>query len=109
MSGQVNRLRRQRLAVAAAAVFASAVPLSDAGAQTATIRIVVPLPAGGGVDVVARQLAEQIGQTQGVTFIIENRPGAGRRQRGNQGGDGGRRKTFTQTVHVSLNSAARRA
>jgi len=73
----VNRLRRQRLAVAAAAVFASAVPLSDAGAQTATIRIVVPLPAGGGVDVVARQLAEQIGQTQGVTFIIENRPGAG--------------------------------
>jgi tripartite-type tricarboxylate transporter receptor subunit TctC len=37
----------------------------------------VPLPAGGGVDVVARQLAEQIAQAQGATFIIENRPGAG--------------------------------
>jgi tripartite-type tricarboxylate transporter receptor subunit TctC len=48
-----------------------------AGAQTGTIRIVVPLPAGGGVDVVARQLAERIGQQQGATFVIENRPGAG--------------------------------
>jgi tripartite-type tricarboxylate transporter receptor subunit TctC len=48
-----------------------------ARAQTGTIKIVVPLPAGGGVDVVARQLAEQIGQSQGATFVIENRPGAG--------------------------------
>ena len=50
---------------------------SQAAAQTGTIKIVVPLPAGGGVDVVARQLAEQIGEKQGATFIIENRPGAG--------------------------------
>jgi tripartite-type tricarboxylate transporter receptor subunit TctC len=48
-----------------------------AQAQTGTIKIVVPLPAGGGVDVVARELAERIGQSQGATFIIENRPGAG--------------------------------
>ena len=66
--------------VAATALAALAVILlipSAGRAQTGTIKIVVPLPAGGGVDVVARELAEQIGQAQGATFIIENRPGAG--------------------------------
>jgi tripartite-type tricarboxylate transporter receptor subunit TctC len=72
----VNRLRERVAAVAVAALFAG-VALSGVAAQTGTIKIVVPLPAGGGVDVVARQLAEQIGQAQGATFIIENRPGAG--------------------------------
>jgi len=76
----VSRLRRPLAATAAAALLvgllASLAP-SGAAAQTGTIRLVVPLPAGGGVDVVARQLAEQIGQAHGATFIIENRPGAG--------------------------------
>jgi tripartite-type tricarboxylate transporter receptor subunit TctC len=72
----VNRLRERLAAVAAVALLAAA-GSTGAAAQTGTIKIVVPLPAGGGVDVVARQLAEQIGQAQGATFIIENRPGAG--------------------------------
>jgi tripartite-type tricarboxylate transporter receptor subunit TctC len=33
--------------------------------------------AGGGVDITARLLAEQIGRAQGLTVVIENRPGAG--------------------------------
>jgi tripartite-type tricarboxylate transporter receptor subunit TctC len=61
--------------VAAAAVAALSADL--ALAQTSTIKIVVPLPAGGGVDVVARELTELIGRSQGATFVIENRPGAG--------------------------------
>ena len=72
----MNRLR-ERLAAAAACALLAAVAPSGAAAQTGTIRIVVPLPAGVGVDVLARQLAGQIGQAQGATFIIENRPGAG--------------------------------
>jgi tripartite-type tricarboxylate transporter receptor subunit TctC len=59
------------------ALLVAALAPAGAHAQTGTIRLVVPLPAGGGVDVVARQLAEQIAQAQGATFIIENRPGAG--------------------------------
>jgi tripartite-type tricarboxylate transporter receptor subunit TctC len=42
-----------------------------------TIRIVVPFPAGGSADDLARLLADQIGRTRGVNFVVENRPGAG--------------------------------
>jgi tripartite-type tricarboxylate transporter receptor subunit TctC len=44
---------------------------------TRTIKIVVPFTAGGGADILARLLAEQIGRAQGATMVIENRPGAG--------------------------------
>jgi tripartite-type tricarboxylate transporter receptor subunit TctC len=37
----------------------------------------VPFPAGGGVDLLARLLAEQISWAHGPTMVIENRPGAG--------------------------------
>ncbi len=42
-----------------------------------TVRIIVPAPPGGGTDIVARVLAEQIGRVQGIAFTIENRSGAG--------------------------------
>jgi tripartite-type tricarboxylate transporter receptor subunit TctC len=44
--------------------------------SAATIKIVVPYPAGGVGDTLARLLAEQIGRTQGRVLIVENRPGA---------------------------------
>ena len=40
------------------------------------IEWVVPYPAGGGTDVVARTLAEAMGKTLGQTIIINNKPGA---------------------------------
>ena len=40
------------------------------------IKIVVPYPPGGGADLVARLLGEQIGRAQGQMVLIENRPGA---------------------------------
>jgi tripartite-type tricarboxylate transporter receptor subunit TctC len=51
-----------------------------AWAQTMrTIKIVVPVPPGGGMDFLTRLLAEQIGRTQGLTIVVESRPGAGGR------------------------------
>ena len=42
-----------------------------------TIRIIVPFPAGGVADILARLLGEQINKAQGSTVLIDNRPGAG--------------------------------
>jgi len=44
---------------------------------TGTIKIVVPVSAGGVQDNVARLLAEQIRRGQGQTILVENRSGAG--------------------------------
>jgi tripartite-type tricarboxylate transporter receptor subunit TctC len=41
-----------------------------------TIKIVVPVQPGGGTDILARLLAEQIGRTNAQSMVIENRPGA---------------------------------
>ena len=41
------------------------------------IKIVVPFAPGGGTDVVARTLAQEMAKDLGATVIIENKPGAG--------------------------------
>jgi tripartite-type tricarboxylate transporter receptor subunit TctC len=48
----------------------------DARAQTSRpIKIIVPSTPGGGADIVARMLAEQIGRSQGASIFVEDRPG----------------------------------
>jgi tripartite-type tricarboxylate transporter receptor subunit TctC len=41
------------------------------------IKVVVPFPAGGGGDILARTVLGKIAKQQGWTIVIENRPGAG--------------------------------
>ena len=71
--------RRAALRALAAAGAACTLP---ALAQERPIRLVVPYPPGGPLDVVARALAEKVKDTLGVV-VVENRPGAG----GNLGAD----------------------
>ena len=40
------------------------------------IRFIVPVPAGASTDFIARLMAAQIGATEGVDLVVENRPGA---------------------------------
>src|SRR5580700_8425092 len=40
-----------------------------------TVAVVVPYPAGGSVDGVARILAQKLNETLGQNFIVENRAG----------------------------------
>ena len=44
---------------------------------TRLARIIVPAPAGGGLDVLARLMGQWLSDRLGQPFIIENRPGAG--------------------------------
>jgi tripartite-type tricarboxylate transporter receptor subunit TctC len=67
------------LAVGVAAAF-SGILFSGPSAwsqTTRTIKIVVNVSPGGGTDIVARLLAEQIRRARGPAMLIENRPGAG--------------------------------
>lgn len=41
------------------------------------IRLVVPFPAGGGTDIVARELANKVTAQTRWTFVIDNKPGSG--------------------------------
>jgi tripartite-type tricarboxylate transporter receptor subunit TctC len=70
------------IAFAAALAFAGA-----AAAQTAfpvkPIRFVVPFPAGGPLDIVARAIGQDLNKSWGQPVIVDNRPGAG----GNIGAD----------------------
>jgi tripartite-type tricarboxylate transporter receptor subunit TctC len=40
-----------------------------------TVSVIVPYPAGGSVDVVARLVAQKLGESMGANFIVENRAG----------------------------------
>ena len=57
-------------------------PSSAQSYPTKPIRLVVPYATGGGVDIVARTIAEYVSTTLGKTVLVENRTGAG----GNVGG-----------------------
>jgi tripartite-type tricarboxylate transporter receptor subunit TctC len=59
----------------AGSVLAPAVVRAQAPFPARTIRIVVPVAAGGGVDVFARLIAERIRVLRNVSFIVENRVG----------------------------------
>lgn len=50
-----------------------------AQAQSASMKWIVPYPAGGTTDLVARVIAERMSIDLGQSIVIENRPGAGTR------------------------------
>lgn len=62
-----------------ATISAAVLVASDAQAQTypdKPVRIIVPLAAGGGVDIVTRALTGKLGEYFPQPFVVENRPGA---------------------------------
>jgi len=72
-------LRTAMAAGAACATGPSLVRAQDAANPLSqkSIRLVVPFPAGGPTDIVARPLAQLLGEALGASVIIDNRGGAG--------------------------------
>jgi len=65
---------RRAILVFAAASLATAVQAQ--GWPAKPVRLLVPFPAGGGTDLIAREVGNKLA-TAGYTFIVENRPGSG--------------------------------
>lgn len=62
--------------VAIVTAFVLSAPATAQGWPAARpVRIVIPYAPGGGIDIVARTLAQKLGEQTGGTFVVENRPG----------------------------------
>lgn len=61
----------------AAALAAMPLPAAAQSYPAKAIRYVVPFPAGGPLDIVARALGQELNRSWGQPVIIDNRPGAG--------------------------------
>ncbi len=71
-----------RFRIAFAALFAVAcwatlgAALAQSAWPTKPVRIVVAYPPGGGIDVMARQIADRLGSAWSQPVVVENKPGA---------------------------------
>lgn len=68
-------IQRRHFLAASAATLATPFALAQSWPQQ-PIRWIVPYPAGGGTDVLARTVAEAMRPGLGQTIVIDNRPGA---------------------------------
>ena len=70
----MNALRR---CAVAALLLAVALPALGQQYPAKTIRFIAPFPPGGGVDIVARAMADKLSPRLGQSIVVENKPGAG--------------------------------
>ena len=65
-----------RMAALALSIGATTLPAAAAGYPDHTIKMIVPFAAGGGTDVLARIIAQNLNSKWGQPVVVENQPGA---------------------------------
>jgi tripartite-type tricarboxylate transporter receptor subunit TctC len=70
-------MNRVRIVVAACLLLCAGVACAQAGFPNRTIRFIVGFAPGGSTDIVARLVAQKMGENLGLQVIVDNRPGAG--------------------------------
>jgi tripartite-type tricarboxylate transporter receptor subunit TctC len=74
-------MNRMKLVLSAAVglslACASAAPVAAQEWPTRNVKFLVPYGPGGGTDIVSRIIAQNLQETLGQTFVVENKPGAG--------------------------------
>ena len=70
-------LRRHARFLIAAVALVAAAPLQAQKYPERPVRAVVPFPAAGGTDILARLFLQKIAERIGANFVIDNRAGAG--------------------------------
>ncbi|MEO5669341.1 MAG: tripartite tricarboxylate transporter substrate binding protein [Ramlibacter sp.] len=68
--------RRTLLSIAAAAALLPLGALAQGAYPSRPIRVIVPFAAGSTTDIIARAIADKMGQSMGQTLVIDNRGGA---------------------------------
>lgn len=75
--GGTTKLGTWHFVLAGLLAFSALPVLAQSDYPTRPVRIVVPYPAAGSTDNIARPLAERLSRALGQQFAIENRGGAG--------------------------------
>jgi tripartite-type tricarboxylate transporter receptor subunit TctC len=74
--GRMKGQRKPGLAAGIAVMLLGGGARAESGYPNRAVHVVVPYPAGGIVDIVARAVSEQIGRDWKVPVVMEDRPGA---------------------------------
>ncbi len=70
-------VRLTSVAVGAAVLFASSAVFAQSDYPNRPVKLIVGFAPGGSTDIVARVVAQKLGQQLGQTIVVENRAGAG--------------------------------
>ena len=72
----VRKLIKPLLVLALSAAYGTT-PAQTSGWPSRTVRVIVPFPAGGATDLVARAIAQRVSVSSGQQLVVDNKAGAG--------------------------------